>query len=270
MRRTLTVVHKTPVMAAADRFIDRLPTDNSYSGDAAHAYDAFMPPGTRFPDDAVHREVVRRAAGTSLELGTGNGRFLIPARQDGLDVEGIDISAHILAICRRNAIDRDIDVVLHHGDIAPLTLGRQFHAIVCPAASFTLIADVDRATDALRSYYEHLEPGGELAITMFTAGPHDTTDFGWRLRRTGTESPSGITYVAHEAVGDDHAPQTLLVYNRLEMYDDGGRLFATEFRKLRLRWWHRDEFSAALMAAGFAEVKLLGHEHGWIALARRP
>ncbi|MGB8862276.1 MAG: class I SAM-dependent methyltransferase [Ilumatobacteraceae bacterium] len=257
-------------MAAADRFVDRLPTDKSYTGEAARAYDAFMPPGTVFPDDAVHRDVIRRSGGTGLELGCGNGRFLIPALQEGLPVEGIDASADILAICARHASERGLQTVLHEGDIAPLTLDRRFHAIVCPAGSFSLITDVERAHAALRSYHDHLEPGGRLGITLFTVGPHDTTDFNWRLRRTGTSSRTGATYIVHEAVGDDLAAQTLLTYNRAELFDAEGLLVSTELRKIRTRWWHRDEFAAALADAGFADVKLLGDEHGWIALAHRP
>jgi SAM-dependent methyltransferase len=257
-------------MAAADRFVDRLATDASYRGDAALAYDAFMPPGTRFPDDGAHRQVIRRCGGTALELGTGNGRFLIPAREDGLDVEGIDASADMLAVCRRHARERRLEVVLHEGDIAPLALDRQFHAIVCPAGSFTLITDVELAKDALRSYHDHLHPGGEVAITMFTPGPNDTTGFGWRLRRTGTDERSGLTYVIDEAVGEERAPQTLLTYNRAETYDDAGRLLHTEMRKIRLRWWRSEELTEALVEAGFREVELLGDEQGWIATARRP
>jgi SAM-dependent methyltransferase len=257
-------------MAAADRFVDRLATDASYRGEAALAYDAWMPPGTRFPDDGVHRQVIRRCGGTALELGTGNGRFLIPAREDGLDVEGIDASPEMLAVCRRHAAERRLDVVLHEGDMAPLALDRRFHAIVCPAGSFTLITDVERATDALRSYHDHLEPGGEVAITMFTPTPDDSTGFMWRLRRTGTDARTGITYVVDEAVGPDRAPQTMLTYNRAETYDDSGRLLHTVMRKIRIRWWHQEELTDALVRAGFGDVEVLGDEHGWVTTARRP
>lgn len=44
----------------------------------------------------------------------------------------------------------------------------------------------------------------------------------------------------------------------------------TEIRKVRTRWWHRDEFVVALSATGFTDIKLLGNEQGWVALAIRP
>lgn len=260
----------TSQMADAERFVDRLPANNSYTGGAARVYDAWMPPGTVFDDDIVHRETLRRAGGTGLELASGNGRFLIPALEEGLDVQGIDNSPAMLEICRQHATERGLDVVLQEGDMAPLALDRRFHAIVCPAGSFSLIIDEATALEALASYFEHLEPGGRLSITLFTAGPNDTTHFGWRLRRTGTDRVSGNTFVVDESVGEDVTPQTTLTYNRVETYDPSGRLIGTEIRKLRLRWWHRDEFVDALRDTGFTDIKLLGDELGWVALAIRP
>ena len=256
-------------MAAAERFVDTLRTDTSYRADAALSYDAFMPPGTVFADDAVHLGVIRRAGGVALELATGNGRFLIPALEAGLAVEGIDNSADMIAVCRGHAERRGLTAVLHVGDMAPLALARTYEAIVCPASSFSLITDVEVAHAALRSYREHLAPGGQLAITLFTADPAQVGSFAWRLRRTGTDPDTGVTYLVHESVGPDTAPQTILTYNRLETYDTRGRqVGAAEIRKLRTRWWQRDEFTEALTAAGFEKVTILGDEDGWVALAR--
>lgn len=257
-------------MSDAVRFVDRLPANNSYTGVGARVYDAWMPPGTVFDDDAVHHETIRRSGGTGLELASGNGRFLIPALEAGLDVQGIDNSPAMLEICQGHATERGLDVVLHEGDMAPLALDRTFHAIVCPAGSFSLIVDEDAALSALASYFEHLEPGGRLSITLFSDVPAEKTGFGWRLRRTGTDRVSGNTFVVDESVGEDVTPQTTLTYNRVETYDPSGHLIGTEIRKIRVRWWHREQFVTALRDAGFTDIKLLGDELGWVALAIRP
>jgi trans-aconitate methyltransferase len=253
----------------ASRFVDRLPVGAPYDGVVALAYDTWMPPGTRFPDDAFHADVVRGASGSSLELGVGNGRFLIPLVEAGLRLEGIDSSADMLDRCRRHAAARGLDVVLHRGDIAPLDLGRRFGALVCPAGSFTLVADELRARAALASYLDHLEPGGTLALTMFVPGPDDTTGFSWRLRRTGTDA-DGTSYVVHEATGDDVEAQVHLVFNRLETFDASGALIDTVLRKMRLRWWPQTQLAEALGAAGFVDIEAIGDSNAWIAVARRP
>lgn len=256
-------------MSGVSRFVDRLALNPPYDGILARAYDAWMPPGARFPDDAVHAEVVRRAHGPSLELGVGTGRFLVPIVQEGGLLEGIDASSDMLDRCRRNAVAHHLDVVLHCGDIAPLGLQQRYGALVCPAGSFSLIDDKPRALAALASYLQHLEPGGTLAISMFIPGPDDVTGFNWRLRRTGTDE-GGTTYVVHEATGDDSEPQVHLAYNRVETYDAAGVLQGTVLRKHRLRWWTQAQFNDALIAAGFVDVRALGDERDWVAVGRRP
>ncbi len=104
---------------------------------------------------------------------------------------------------------------------------------------------------------------------MFVPGPDDVTGFTWRLRRTGTDE-DGTTYVVHEATGDDNEAQVHLVYNRLETYDAAGVLVAAMLRKHRLRWWRQEQFNDALISAGFVDVRAIGDESNWIAVARRP
>jgi SAM-dependent methyltransferase len=256
-------------MSAVPQFVDRLLVNPPYEGMVARAYDAWMPPGTSFPDDALHAGVVRRAHGRSLELGVGNGRFLIPLVQEGLPLEGIDNSPDMLDRCRRRAAAYHLDVVLHSGDVAPLSLDRHYGALVCPAGSFSLIDNESQARDALISYLEHLEQGGTLAITMFVPEPNDLTGFNWRLRRTGTDE-EGTTYVVHEATGEDSERQVELTYNRVETYDATGALVATILRKHRLRWWTQRQFNDALVAAGFVDVRAIGDEHNWVAIGQRP
>ena len=256
-------------MSDASRFVDTLTVGAPYDGVIALAYDTWMPPGTRFPDDALHAEVVRAAGGPALELGVGNGRFLIPLVEAGLPLEGIDSSADMLDRCRRHAAARGMDVVLHHGDMAPLELGRSYGAVVCPAGSFSLVADERRAQAALVSYRDHLRPGGTVALSMFVPGADDITGFAWRLRRTGTDD-DGTTYVVHEATGDDVEPQVHLVYNRLEIFDAAGALVDTVLRKARLRWWSQEQFAEALRAAGFVDIEAVGGTDAWVTVARRP
>lgn len=255
-------------MAASDQFREQL-DDRGYDGLTALAYDAWLPPGTTFPDDVLYERIVERCGGTALELGSGNGRFLIPARERGLDVEGLDSSAGMLDRCRVHARSAHVAVTLHHADMAPLALGRKYRALICPAGSFTLIADADQARAALASYRAHLEPGGQLAFGCHTAGPGDTTGFLWRLRRTGTAADTGITYVAHEAVGDDDTdPRVHLLFSRVEAYGPDGSLLDTTFRRVPMRWWTREAMRGALTDAGFDDVQFFGDDHDWAVTAR--
>lgn len=254
-------------MAASDQYVDTLP-EHDYGGALAIAYDAWLPPGTVFDDDEVYLRAIRRAEGPSLELGTGNGRFLIPALQEGLQVEGLERSDDMLTRCRAHLAATGLTATLHHGTMAPLALGREYAAIVCPAGSFTLI--IDDAIDALASWRDHLAPGGSLAFAGNGEVRGARTGFTWRLRRTGTDAATGVTYVVHEASGvDDRDPAVTLVYNRLEAYDPDGRLTDAWFNKLRLRTWSVAAIDAAMRSVGFSEVRVDGDDSGWLVRARQ-
>jgi len=236
----------------------------------AEAYDVWIPVDVEFPDDAVHEAVVREGGGPALELGCGTGRPLLRFVAAGLDVEGLDSSADMLAICRRHAAERRLDPVLHHGSMAPLRLDRSYATVYCPASSFALLDDPEVALEALASYRDHLRPGGALALTMFVPVDDLEARFEWRVHRTGTRPSDGTTFVVHEAVACDRAAQLQLIYNRVEEWDVSGAVVRTVLRRYHLRWWERHEFEEVLTGLGFVDVHSVGDGAGWVAVARRP
>ena len=241
-----------------------------YQGLLAEAYDVWIPVDAEFPDDAVLEAVVREGGATALELGCGTGRPLLRFLEAGLDVEGLDSSADMLAICRRNAAARGLDPVLHHGSMAPLALGGTYATIYCPAGTFALLDDGEVALASLASYRDHLAPGGTLALTMFVPVEDLDARFEWRVRRTGTRPSDGATLVVHEAVACDRAEQLQVVYNRVEVWDAAGVLQRSLLRRHHLRWWERAEFEEVLTGLGFVDVHSPGDDTGWVAVARRP
>jgi hypothetical protein len=174
----------------------------------------------------------------------------------------------MLAILRRHAAQRGLDPVLHHTDFAPLIIDRMFGAIVCLAGSFMLIDDANLAERSLASYFDHLEPGGLLGLSLGVARFEPDNSLVWRLRRTGT-SDDGTTYVVHEAVHTDPGSHLETVYNRLETYDEAGRLIDTTMRRHRLRWWEREDFENMLSRVGFDDVHSLGDDQAWVTFGRR-
>lgn len=240
-----------------------------YEGIVATGYDSWISVDDVFPDDVVHEHVVARAAGPVLELGCGTGRPMLRWLAAGHDVEGIDASADMLDRLRAHAGERGLSPVVHHGDIAPLDLGRTYAAIVCPAGTFTLVHDDDRIHRALASYHEHLRPGGVLALTASRLSETRSHSLQWRIRRTGPR-PDGGTVMVHEALLMEPGDRCLTAYNRLETYDPDGHLVDTEVRRILLRSWTQAELQGALEGAGFSAVRALGDEDGWVSVARRP
>jgi SAM-dependent methyltransferase len=263
------VLQPDPVTdAILDRLQDRLPVNRGYEGVVAEGYDAWIPVDSPLPEEDVYTALLDAEGGPALELGCGTGRPLLRWVAQGREVEGIDSSADMLAILRRHAEARGLAPTVHHGDFAPLRLDRRYAAIVCPAGTFTLVHDADRARTALASYRDHLRPGGLLAVTLYVPAGDLAQELGWRIRRTGT-TDDGVTIVVHEATRCDAAARLQVTYNKVERYDGDGLLQATWLRRLHLRWWPRQEFEALLADLGFTDVRSLGDEEVWVATARR-
>jgi ubiquinone/menaquinone biosynthesis C-methylase UbiE len=55
-----------------------------------------------FADIPFYLHYARQCGSPLLELACGTGRVLIPLAQAGFELYGIDISANMLAVCRRS------------------------------------------------------------------------------------------------------------------------------------------------------------------------
>ncbi len=65
----------------------------------AEIYD-HIPPYRNRPDVDFYLEMARESGGSVLELGCGTGRVCIPVAQEGFEIMGLDLSEHMLDICR--------------------------------------------------------------------------------------------------------------------------------------------------------------------------
>jgi SAM-dependent methyltransferase len=251
------------------RLRDTLSVDLPYTGWVADAYELFMPHDEPYDDDRYYHHAIKQGGGRALELGCGTGRLLLRYVEAGLPVEGIDVAADMLAICRRNAASRGIDPVLHEASIAPLSLGTRYRTLYCPAGSFTLLYDRDIALDALRSYLDHLEPGGALYVSIGVPWADLDANWEWRVRRSAT-APDGVTVMVHEAVHCDRDRQLIDSLLRYEWWDGSGLLLESRLRRHRLRWWYLDEFTRVLTELGFVDVRADGGGDGYIAIGHAP
>jgi SAM-dependent methyltransferase len=252
------------------RLRDTISVDLPYNDWIAEAYELFMPYDAAYGDDWYFRRAVERAGGTALELGCGTGRLLLRYVAAGLDIEGIDVSADMLTICRRNAKAAGVDPVLHEGSIAPLTLGRRYRLLYCPAGSFMLFYDRAVALDALRSYLGHLEPGGALMISMGVPWNDLDANWEWRVRRTATRPTDDVTVMVHEAVHCDRDAQLQDSLLRYEWWNSTGALVESRVRRHRLRWWYAEELAGTLEDLGYVDVRIDGGGEGFIAVAHAP
>jgi SAM-dependent methyltransferase len=113
---------------------------------------------------ACFRRAIERFGSPALDLGCGTGRLLLPFLAAGLDVDGADISADMLAWAAASAAASGFAPALHAQALHELDLPRRYRTIF--AAGVVGIGG-SRAQDreGFRHVFEHLEPGGAFVFS---------------------------------------------------------------------------------------------------------
>jgi len=114
------------------------------------------------PEIAYFQRFVE-AGQPALDLACGTGRLLIPYLKAGLDVDGCDVSADMLTLCRERAEREGLSPNLYEQAMHELDLPRRYRTIVV-CGGFGLGGNRDHDVEALRRIYEHLEPGGLFVV----------------------------------------------------------------------------------------------------------
>lgn len=231
------------------------PAPNRYGAMCTEVYDLDKPPGS-LPDVPFYLERLAGTEGTILEAGVGTGRLLVPLLEAGLDVEGFDRSADMLAVCARHCAERGLRPALRQARFQDFAYDRAFAAILVPAGAFTLIDDFAEALAVLRRFFDHLEPGGRLMIDLMPLGylVNERPDI-----RTWTTCEGDVLRIEGRAVEIDLVRQRRVTHDRYERWR-GGALVESELEVMAFRLWGLKEFELALAAAGFGDISV-GADH---------
>ncbi len=235
-------------------------TLKSYTGLSAASYDLWFG-DEGFEDVEFFRDAIRDGGEPALEVACGTGRLLVPFAREGLDVEGLDLSAEMLGICRRKAEEAGVPVTLHRAAMEEFALDRQFRTIFVPFGSFMLLDDLDKARRALSCFRAHLEVGGRVLIPLHLpwlrdVGVEPATPGEWRLRRVATRPEDDAVVRCFENTTFDFERQVQDVKLRFEVVL-AGEVIDVEENEQRLRWYTQEEFADLLGEVGFSDVTVL-------------
>ena len=112
--------------------------DYEYRGLMAEAWDLLRGDTSVWTDRLFYRAIIERQGGAALDIGCGTGRLLLDYLAAGIDVDGIDVSPEMLALCRSKAAELGLDVEgrLHQQTMETLALERRYATIFVPSLSF--------------------------------------------------------------------------------------------------------------------------------------
>lgn len=223
----------------------------------ADLYDHVVPYRER-PDLSFFLEAAREAGGPVLEIGCGTGRVLIPTARAGVEIVGLDLSSHMLAVCRQRLQDEAREVRsrvrLIEADMRDFQLPQSFRLVTMPFRPFQHLTTVEDQLACLRCVRRHLAADGRLILDIFNPSlqalvrddlgeefgeePEFTTADGQRVRR------------CHKIVAKDYFKQILHVEIIYDVTHTDGR----EERLVHafpMRYLFRYEAEHLLVRAGF-------------------
>jgi len=142
-----------------------------------------------------------------LDVGCGTGEVAIAMHDEGFDVTGLDISLTMLAKCKENQCERDIDLV--HGDVFSLPSEQMFDV----ATSRYVFSHYEDFSTLLKQIADRVVSGGLIVFDSFSSDP---------LKRTA------------ETIGLSKKSYGRRVYSKLAHFGHGDLVLACERLGLKL------------------------------------
>ena len=205
----------------------------------------------------------------ALDVACGTGRLLIPYLRAGLDVDGCDVSADMIALCREKATREGLSPTLFVQAMHELDPPRRYKTIfVCGA--FGLGSTREQDVLSLRRFHEHLEPDGTLLVDIEVPYADGTLWRHWlKDERARLPEPSGRPRSQRAASdGSELGLRTRIVEvdpltQRVtyEMHAEqwrAGVLEAEEDRLLNIGLYFRNELLIVLEQTGFGDIIVEG------------
>ena len=224
----------------------------------ASLYDAFV-----FEDDLpFYLELAKQQGGRVLEVGCGSGRLVLPLVLAGCEVQGIDVSAPMLAIARDKLQAKSVQADLVQADMRSFALEcHDFDLAIMAVKSLAYVSEAQDQLRCLESIYAHLRPGGLLAIDLMHPRPEWLAATRGSLRDDLLQNVAehGFTFSRVESVvSTDLARQLRVIRSIYEVIDDRGAILEKRFVEWTYRWTHRFEVEHMLARAGFSVEAVYG------------
>jgi SAM-dependent methyltransferase len=241
-----------------------MPEDYEYRGMMAQAWDLLRGDTSTWPDRLYWRVLIERDGEPALDVGCGTGRLLLDYRASGLDVDGVDNSPEMLALCREKALAAGIDVEgrLFEQPMETLSVPRRYATIFVPSLSFQLLMAPGAADKAMTRFFDHLRPGGILALSFrsrFWSRRNPPAQMQWSDWTVLAEAPrpDGLVFRRWYRERFDLVAQFQYEENRYELLRDGA-VVETEFhaRVPSVCWHTQTQALGFFERAGFTDLKI--------------
>jgi SAM-dependent methyltransferase len=218
---------------------------------------------------AYFQSVIQTSGQPALDLGCGSGRVLIPLLRAGLQVDGCDYSADMLAQCAARARHAGLAPQLYQQSMHELDLAGRYRTIFA-CGVIGLGINRRQTLQAMQRVYDHLRPGGVFVFDYWPrwndppawlnrlpdsrhALPQEWPESSERTRLSdGTELEMASRTIAMDPLEDVAIRQM-----RGRLWRDGV-LLTEEIHTQRVMDFSKHELLLMLERAGFGQIKVNG------------
>ena len=231
-----------------------------YRGLMAATWDVWRDNTADWEDGVFFRDIVRQYGQPVLDMGCGTGRIVLDYLAKGLDIDGVDNSPEMLAICREKAQQRGLLPNLHQQAMEALDLPRTYRTILVPSSSFQLVTEAEAATEVMRRFFAHLQPDGALIMPFsfeWKEGEPLQTEWFPVFEKIRPADAATVRRWSQERF----SPQEQIWHSE-DRYEvrQGDAVIASEHhrRSPAGRWYSRAQAVQLYRDAGFHDIRLLG------------